>query len=341
MPSINIQKISEDLLQTLPKRAREVLESRFGIGKAKERKTLEAIGSSYGITRERVRQIESYALNKLRLHEVMKENQSVFQELKNELEKHGGIAEEENFLATLAKDPREKNHVRFLLTLSGDFMRLKEDDEFNHRWTTSRELAEAAHGTLRSLHSHLEEKQEPVSEKEIKEKISEIGRSALGHDLQEPAITSWLSLSKKLGRNKLGEWGLSESSHISPRGVRDSAYLVMRHHGSPLHFSEVAAAIRKNLGEKAHVQTVHNELIKDDRFVLVGRGLYALKEWGYKPGIVRDVIKNILVSSGPLAKDKLIERVLKERYVKPSTIKINLQQKKYFRVLEDGRYTVV
>ena len=112
-------------------------------------------------------------------------------------------------------------------------------------------------------------------------------------------------------------------------------------HGSPLHFSEVAQTIKKTLGEEAHVQTVHNELIKDGRFVLVGRGLYALKEWGYQPGTVKEVIRNILTAGGPLPKDKLIEKVLKERHVKTATILINLQDKKLFGTLEDGRISLV
>jgi len=79
-------------------------------------------------------------------------------------------------------------------------------------------------------------------------------------------------------------------------------------------------------------------LIKDPRFVLVGRGLYALKEWGYEPGTVREVIRNILSSSGPLPKAALLEKVMKERHVKTATVLINLQNKKYFKTLADGRY---
>ena len=340
MATINPIKVTEEFLNTLPKRAREVLERRFGIGKTREKKTLEAIGTSYGITRERVRQIEAYGLKKIKSHGLMKERENVFSELQDELARRGGIAEENIFLTELATSPEDKNHINFLLNLAEGIKRAKEDDEFNPRWYSDKKLAEACHKCLKTLHNELEGK-DPMSEGDIKTKLAGVAKSEISGEISDRAVSSWLSVSKLVKQNKLGEWGLSTSPHISPRGVRDLAFLVMKRHGSPMHFSEVAEAIKKNLGEKAHVQTVHNELIKDSRFVLVGRGLYALKEWGYEPGTVRDIIKNILVSSGPMSRDKLIEKVLKERHVKLSTIKINLQDKRFFKPLEGNHIALV
>jgi DNA-directed RNA polymerase delta subunit len=122
--------------------------------------------------------------------------------------------------------------------------------------------------------------------------------------------------------------------------MRDYAYLVIRRHGSPIHFREVAQQIEKLFGKSAHVATTHNELIKDKRFVLVGRGLYALSDWGYLSGVVRDVIKQVIRDNGSLSKDDLIERVLKERYVKENTILVNLQNPKHFLKDSKGRYSL-
>ncbi len=122
--------------------------------------------------------------------------------------------------------------------------------------------------------------------------------------------------------------------------MRDYAYLVIRRHGSPIHFREVAEQISKLFGKKAHIATTHNELIKDPRFVLVGRGLYALSDWGYMSGVVRDVINNIINKNGPLTKDEIIEKVLKERYVKENTILVNLQNPKFFKKDVKGRYDI-
>lgn len=340
MPSFNAIKVSEDFLGALPKRVRDIIERRFGIGKSKDRKTLEAIGTAYGITRERVRQIEAHGLKKLRAQESIKEKKDVFDALKAELLRRGGIVDEEGFLSSLAKSPEEKNNIRFLLTLAEEFKRHKEDDEFSGRWSADEKLASACHDTLRVLHKDLEGK-EPIDDAEIKAKLASIAETNFSQSLEPDALASWLSISKLISKNRLGGWGLINSPHISPRGVRDLAYLVMKQHGSPMHFSEVTQAIKKNLSEPAHLQTVHNELIKDDRFVLVGRGLYALREWGYQSGTVKDVIKNILASSGPLPKEKVIEKVLKERHVKTATILINLQDKRTFKTSDDGSITLV
>ena len=106
-----------------------------------------------------------------------------------------------------------------------------------------------------------------------------------------------------------------------------------------MHFKEVADAIGKIFGKKIHYATCHNELIKDARFVLVGRGMYALAEWGYKAGIAREVIEEILKKSGPLSKDDIVQHVMKERYFKKNTILVNLANTKYFKKNKNGLYT--
>lgn len=107
-----------------------------------------------------------------------------------------------------------------------------------------------------------------------------------------------------------------------------------------MHFKEVAESIDNLFKHKAHVATTHNELIKDARFVLVGRGLYALTEWGYTAGVVKDVLREILAKEGPLSREELIDKVRKERYVKDNTIIVNLQDANIFRRLSNGTYAV-
>ena len=122
----------------------------------------------------------------------------------------------------------------------------------------------------------------------------------------------------------------------------DEYWDTLKREGKPLHFLKTAQSIGEQITKRpVHAQTVHNELIKDNRFVLVGRGLYALNEWGYQPGIVRDVIKAVLAKHGPLSKDELIKKVLQERHVKENTILINLQNKDHFQKTVDGRFGVV
>lgn len=58
-------QIVEAVLSTLSGREAEVLRMRFGIGRDKGM-TLEEVGTHYGVTRERIRQIENKAIRKLR-----------------------------------------------------------------------------------------------------------------------------------------------------------------------------------------------------------------------------------------------------------------------------------
>jgi hypothetical protein len=84
------------------------------------------------------------------------------------------------------------------------------------------------------------------------------------------------------------------------------------------------------MGEKVKVNTVHNELIRNNEFVLVGRWIYALKDWGiYKPGTVLDVIIDIMRKNWEaMSTEEIIAKVLKVRKVKNTTIYMNLQNKK-------------
>jgi hypothetical protein len=85
---------------------------------------------------------------------------------------------------------------------------------------------------------------------------------------------------------------------------------------------------------------VHNELIKDSRFVLIGRGIYAMREWGYQEGTIKNVIKDILSKSEkPLGKEEILEKVMKIRKVKKATVMINLNNKREF-AKNNGLYCI-
>jgi len=107
-----------------------------------------------------------------------------------------------------------------------------------------------------------------------------------------------------------------------------------------MQFRETTKAISKTFGKKKYTAICHNEQIKDNRFILVGRGIYALKEWGYKPGIVREFIKDILRKYGPMSKDDIVEHVMKERYLKKNTILVNLQNTKYYKKNKEGLFSL-
>ena len=334
------KQVTKKLLSLLPERSREVLVSRYGLGVDAEKMTLEAIGKLYRITRERVRQIENYAISAIRKSEEYKKERTSFEELEKMIEGLGGVVVESDLLESVAKDESTQNHLHFLLVVGESFKKLKEDEEFKHRWYVDEVLADKVHGALRKFYKSLSDN-DLIPESEVVSKFLDHVKDMSIEMRDEEVAKRWLSVSKQIGKNPLGDWGLTSSPNISIKGMRDCAFLVIRRHGSPIHFREVAKSIEKMFGKKAHMATTHNELIKDPRFVLVGRGLYALAEWGYLSGVVKDVIRKILEKNGPLTKDKIIEKVLKERYVKENTILVNLQNPKYFKKDKEGKYTAV
>lgn len=334
------KQVTKRILSHLPERSYEVIISRFGLGDEPERKTLEAIGGKYGITRERVRQIENSALSLIRKSEAFKNEQSVFSELKEVMQKLGSIVGEEELLSHISKDLTTQNHIHLYLTLGDDFKKNKEDEHFKSRWSIDDSVSESVHNALKNLYTNLSD-DELIPESELVKKFLDELKDLSDKYRDEEVARRWLSMSKKMSKNPLGEWGKSNSSNIKTRGIKDYAFLMMRKHGSPMHFREVANSICDTFGKKTHTATCHNELIKDQRFVLVGRGIYALKEWGYKTGVVRDVIKDLLKANGPMSKDDIVEAVMKERYLKKNTILVNLQNSKYFKKNKQGLYTAI
>lgn len=333
------KELNRKLLAILPKRAADILTLRFGLGKDANKKTLEAIGKKYGITRERVRQVEEYSLKTIRKSKIYEEEKSAYDELKRLMNLSGGVVKESEFLSHISKDKNIQNHVRFMLTVCDHFKKIKEDDDFHHRWHIDKDLSDKIHTALGNLYKSLNNDQ-IIPESEMVKMFLDHVKDVSEEYKNEEVVKRWLLLTKRIDKNMLGEWGRTESSNIRSKGVRDYAYLILRKHGSPLHFREVAKLITETFKRKAHAATTHNELIKDERFVLVGRGLYALSEWGYTRGIVRDVIKDIIEKNGPLPKKDVIDKVLKERHVKENTVLVNLQNPKYFKKDSAGRYQI-
>jgi len=338
--TIKPKQVVKTLLKSLPERAQEVIVKRYGLGKSSDKMTLEAIGQSYGITRERVRQIENYSILNIQKSKEYETQSSSFRELESMLGDLGGILAEEDLLDSVSKDKGIKNHIYFLLVLGRAFKWQKEDDHFKPRWHMDDSHSKKIEDALRKLYKSLKD-DDIIPESEMIDNflnhVEDLNDSFRNNEI----LKRWLSISKKVGKNPLGEWGVSHSSNIKAKGMRDYAFLIIRKHGSPIHFREVATQIEKHFGKKAHVATTHNELIKDPRFVLVGRGLYALSEWGYMSGVVKDVIKNVIEKNGPLNKKEVIEKVLKERYVKENTILVNLQNPKFFKKDKEGKYSIV
>ena len=348
MPNLTatIRGVVGQLLSVLNTRNKDVISRRFGL-KTGKKETLESIGKSYGITRERVRQIEEVSLKQIRdnLNSGLAAKIKPFVSLaENILEQAGGVAKEEDLFikfSGVAKDSPANAALVLFLSLDGGLKKFTETEDLDSYWALSEQHAESFRKSLDTFTSFIEKEKEPIPESIVVDFYKKSGASI--KDVTPAVVASYLSISKNIAKNNFGQVGLVSWPDIRPRGVRDKAFLVLRRDGKPKHFREIAQLINASGfgGRKANVQTVHNELIKDKRFVLVGRGLYGLAEWGYKAGTVKDVIVDLMHSAGkPLHKKEIAAQVLSHRMVKENTIVLNLQDSKTFEKRGDGVYAL-
>lgn len=334
-------KIASNLISRFPSRVKDIVSRRFGLQRG-ETETLEAIGSSHRITRERVRQIVEDALRQIRKELEMdkaSKAHTAFQYFSDTLKRQGSM-KREDLLVDMLGAQGAANPVVFLLVIGDEFFDHRETQDFYPFWSLKKEVVERASDFHENLLSFFERKEAPVDEETV---------AMLSQDvLRGKSLLSFLEASKHIMRSWDGKWGLRTWPEVNPRGIRDKAYLVLKRHEKPLHFTQVSQLIEEfqekflqNKEKKVLPQTVHNELIKDQRFVLVGRGTYALSDWGYEPGTVKDVIISLLRGNGgSMAREEIIEKTLSQRQVKESTVELNLQDKSAFSRDPQGKYYI-
>ncbi len=375
--------ILDTLFSVLREKEQSVLSQRFGLENNKK-VTLESIGSAYNLTRERIRQIENTAVNKIRKHQEFDRYTASLRHVINGLmEEHGGIIEHQylidnlSHLSALANGEQDKdiavlrNRYTFILSklLSDQFDYIKENSHYDNLWKQKFASIEHLEELLRHLLNKLNELREVLRTEQIISLIKEseiygkhedklnisnnfdissvIKNKNFSEDAdtinENKALYSLLRLSKNLNQNKFGYWGLFHWPEINPKTINHKIYLVMKNHQKPLHFKEIADQINDISFDrkKANPATVHNELILDDKYILIGRGIYALKEWGYDNGTVSDVVEKVLKETGiALSKDEIIEKVLEKRLVKEATINLALMNKEKFKK-ENNKYSLV
>ncbi len=338
----SISKIVNTALVGLNPRQREVISARFGLEKAGEGETLAAIGDRLNVTRERVRQIENGAISLIKTNVIENPEAAVILEkIKKFILIRGGVARKADvaqFASSLASGVREA-HLDFLAEASGVFNVYREDERYYPFYYVSEKDLKNAQSFVDGWVNFLKSRKDKVfAESYGVQLASFLKAKSVNHSIAE----NYLGVSKQIHKNPYGDMGLRDWPVISPSTVRDKIYLVLKKKGKPLHFEDIAKHINA-VGfdeQEALAPTVHNELIKDERFVLVGRGMYGLREHGYEPGTARQVIAKVLKGRGPLRPTDVVAHVNKERFFKQNTILINLQNKNYFERLPDGRYRV-
>jgi len=331
---LDLQKVVEDLFLVLSPKEKEVIIKRFALDN-KSRLTLESIGKKFGVTRERIRQIEKIALTKLRRTADNTKLKLVTDLAQQILNKNGGLLTEEALVEQILSTIKSSNEVdgnivRLALIIHPDINQVKKADSIFPYFYAKTVAVEDVNTVNKKTIQLLDKKGDTMSEGKL---LSDLALVFSAEDMQYSPEFILSSIKTDRRMKKIESlWGLMSWRHVNPKSIRDKAYIVLKRAQKPLHFDDLAKRIKEAKFDKKSVttQAVHNELIRYDQFVLVGRGLYGLKEWGYKEGTVSDIIEDLLKKKSPLTKQEITTGVLKQRHVKKGTISLNLQKNTHF-----------
>lgn len=317
-------------------REREIISRRFGLNGSKE--TLEQIGESLSITRERVRQLEKAILIRLQISAEDNQIQALAPAEKviiRNLTEMGRVAKLSDLSDKIygkKAAPSEKTGIYFIATFSKNLTVIEENDRYNSA------IGIADYGDSRKVRERVDEIVKLIKENKKPMTLEELDNKL---NYEHPDHIKAVASISKLLATLNGVWGLNKWPSVNPKNIRDKIFVILESKKEPMHFSDIAKEIQESNFKRKNVtiQAIHNELIKDERFVLIGRGIYALSTWGYKKGTIADIIKSAIEKSPePLAREEIVKHVLKVRKVKETTILLNLQNKKLFKKVGKNSY---
>ena len=319
-------------------REKEIISRRFGLNG--DRETLEQIGDFLSITRERVRQLEKAIVVRLRIAAEdgkIPELAAAEKILIRNLTEEGRIAKISTLVSKIYQHEAtslERSNLIFLGEISANLTLIEETEKYYGA------IGISDYGDEKSIKKRIDEIVTLIKNHKTPLSLDELDNQL---NYEHPNyIRAIASISKQLSSLD-NQWGLTKWPAVNPKNIRDKIYVILQNQKEPMHFNDIAEAISSSKFRKKDVtlQAIHNELIKDPRFVLIGRGIYALRDWGYKKGTVAQIITNILEESKkPLTREEIVKNVLKVRKVKETTVLLNLQNKKLYRRVDKNTYTI-
>ncbi len=338
---VTLPAIIDNLLLLLSDKEKVVIKKRFSLNQTKKH-TLDEIGKEFSVTRERVRQIEKNALSKMKRNVFNTALKNIHDFSLSAVRKHGGLVKEEvlfsEFESLLIPNiSTDRNNLHLAVALHDQLQCIGNTINF-YPYVRENKISDYS---LKYLSDHLVNQLNKYGDCKTLDRVSTDLKSIFEEvDFDLPKVKSLIDIDKRITLLENDVVGLMEWRHIHPRTLRDKILYILRKERHPLHFLEISEKISGASFDmrSVNVQAVHNELIRHNNFVLIGRGIYALSEWGYEKGTVSKVIENILKKEKELSQDKIIELVLKQRQVKEITIILALKNSENFERVGRKRY---
>jgi len=324
-----IEKDFSMLLESLSPKEQIVLRNRVWLDS--QRKTLQSIWQSFSpsITRERVRQIEESWIKKLEKI-IWNSDLYLIQDKALEfIEMNWWLVSKPKLLNYLIKELNLPSNINSYIIETIIQAKPGISKSKPKLWTqtyfytdnVNKKIVDEIHKEAVKI---LKKRKNIMNQIALYEQI----RENLNKDYSLTLINSVMDVFDDIVKWEQNLIALEKWKILNPKTLKDKAIYVMKKEKVPMHFVDIANKITEFLWEKVKVNTIHNELIRNDEFVLIGRWLYALKEWGFKSWTVIDVIQDVLRKKWePMSSEDIIKNVLKVRDVKKSTIYMNLQNK--------------
>lgn len=335
------REMINQLLSLVSAREAQILSFRYGL-EEDPAQTLSQIGEKLKLTRERVRQLEKQAFKTITSSSRLDSILSPLRHLVIDILKfNGGLTtfkSVSNKLITSGMVPAsEKEILYFLLDKCLTGISRVSDKDFELSFKLPSFSLDFVRATLDELEKIFAQTNKILTLPEIVKKFKaseyysaqQTKISELGAEL-DALILAYLEASTKFVKTPFDQWGLKLWPSVTPKRINGKIYLVLKAKQKPLHFTKISSLINENWPVKKSVQpaTVHNELIADKRFVLVGRGIYALAEHGYTSGSVQEIVKKIMAKNLDLKTSDIIDQVKEKKLVKESTIRMAIRKNK-------------
>lgn len=349
--------VKEILHQSNNDRGWRIIQRRFGLNGTK-RLTLEDLGKIFGLTRERVRQIEQKVLSELR--QVLLENQysdqsyHIHPDITSTLRLISSVLAnkiddfiKETALISLVQEiincdvSQIQPVLKLIFVITG--MTRIEFDNSNLSAVWSRSGTEQQH-QMEQIIIQLDkilttETVEPLSDMDILLQINK--KLPKGRRLTLSQLQKYLHLCSTIEQRDDGLfWGKFE--YIKSRGNQAERLLLEK--GIPQSGADLARMINNRLVPKGHrklsERNLVNQLQADHRFVPIGRsGLWALKKWDVETNNIIDLMERYLIERNqPATPEEIFYYVNSKRPVKLNSIQFYLTQSKLFRKIDRERW---
>jgi hypothetical protein len=325
-------------------RARDIIEFRYGL-KTGNKTTLQEAADHFGITRERIRQIEYQGISSLKSQLTTTGPSPLFEKMKECIDNHGGLISKPRLMDELGTSFLNTGFtIEGIIELvtkifDGDISQGQNDLKIKYLssldgWTTNSydlALIELAENRILEI---LSASPSPIQFTELYlTLVCTDGLLTLDENLAHSVVLC-MSDTQHIHRQLDGSWCIYRKEHRNDRILS-----VLRQIGQPAHFTEIAERYNQMyLDRPRSAHNVHAVLGHGEEFVRIGRGKYGLAEWGmHDDGNVANAVRRVLAArQGPMLLADIVDEVLKTWDVQKSAVIAAIDNDARFSKTEDG-----